>query len=169
MAKRKTNVDAENFKNVPWTLDNHPFYGLSLDNEQLQFVNAIWNPDIDIVFCNAKAGTGKTLCAVATANLLYQYGINDGIIYIVSPTQEQRIGFLPGEIESKIFPYTASLYDALIEIGVNPNTSINQTDIMNEKKELDILMLFHIYIYVVEILRINALLLKRARTCIVMN
>lgn len=129
-SKKKTTVD---YKDIPTTLKDHPFYGITLDDSQLEFVNAIWDPNIDIVFCNAKAGSGKTLCAVATANLLYQYNLVDGIVYIVSPTQEQRIGFLPGEIESKIFPYTASLYDALIEIGVNPNTSINQTDIMNEK------------------------------------
>ena len=35
------------------------FYSLQLDDEQLNFANAIWNPDIDIVFVNAKAGTGK--------------------------------------------------------------------------------------------------------------
>ena len=130
---KKRNNGVEDYYEAPLTLDDHPFYGITLDKEQLNFVNAIWNPDIDIVFCNAKAGTGKTLCAVATANLLYQHGLNDGIVYIVSPTQEQRIGFLPGEIESKILPYTAPLYDALIEIGVNPNTAINQNDIMNAK------------------------------------
>ena len=130
---KKKNDNIETSNNIPWTLDNHNFYGIELDKEQKKFVNAIWNPDNDIVFCNAKAGTGKTLCAVATANLLYEYHIVDGIVYIVSPTQEQRIGFLPGEIESKIMPYTAPLYDALVKIGVNPNTAINQTDIMNAK------------------------------------
>ncbi len=49
-----------------------------------------------IVFCNAKAGTGKTLIATATANLLYQYGRCNGIVYIASPTQEQKQGYLKG-------------------------------------------------------------------------
>ena len=146
MAKKKTNV-VEEYYDVPLTLDDHPFYGLNLDQEQRNFVNAIWNPDIDIVFCNAKAGTGKTLCAVATANLLYQHKLNDGIVYIVSPTQEQRIGFLPGEIESKIMPYTAPLYDALLEIGVNPNTAINQSDIMNAKNGIGYIdAISHLYL-----------------------
>lgn len=132
MAIKKKAINEE-YGDPPKNLNESPFYGIRLDDEQRKFVDAIWNPDIDIIFCNAKAGTGKTLCAVATANLLYQYNLVDGIVYIVSPTQEQRIGFIPGEIENKIFPYTASLYDALIEIGVNPNTAINQNDIMNEK------------------------------------
>ena len=46
------------------------------------------------MFCNAKAGTGKTLIATATANLLYQYGRCNGIVYIASPTQEQKQGYL---------------------------------------------------------------------------
>lgn len=51
------------------------------------------------MFCNAKAGTGKTLIATATANLLYQYGRCNGIVYIASPTQEQKQGYLKGTIE----------------------------------------------------------------------
>ena len=133
MAAKKKSVTNETYYEPPRTLSESQFYGIQLDDEQRKFVDAIWDPNIDIVFCDAKAGTGKTLCAVATANLLYQYNLVDGIVYIVSPTQEQRIGFIPGEIENKIFPYTGSLYDALIEIGVNPNTAINQNDIMNEK------------------------------------
>lgn len=57
MAKKKMIPDFSAEK--PATLDNSPFYGIPLDSEQLAFANAIWNPDIDIVFCNAKAGTGK--------------------------------------------------------------------------------------------------------------
>lgn len=146
MAKKKT-VGTEDYYEPPLTLDDHPFYGINLDEEQRRFVNAIWDPNIDIVFCNAKAGTGKTLCAVATANLLYQYKLNDGIVYIVSPTQEQRIGFLPGEIENKILPYIAPLYDALVEVGVNPNTAINQSDIMNEKNGIGYIdAISHLYL-----------------------
>ena len=35
------------------------FYGFELDEYQLKFANAIWNPDIDIVWVNARAGSGK--------------------------------------------------------------------------------------------------------------
>ena len=55
MAKKFKAVD---FTDIPETLDNHPFYGLVLDEEQQAFRDAIWAKDKIIVFCNARAGTG---------------------------------------------------------------------------------------------------------------
>lgn len=89
MARNNTGTD---IYDVPTTLSKHPFYGLQLDEQQQAFRDAIWNKDKLIVFCNAKAGTGKTLIATATANLLYEYGRSNGIVYIASPTQEQKQG-----------------------------------------------------------------------------
>ena len=62
------------YKDRPQKIEDCLFYGLELDDEQFQFANAIWSPDIDIVFCNARAGTGKTTIAAGVANLLVQYG-----------------------------------------------------------------------------------------------
>lgn len=100
MATKKKTVTNE-YGNAPKTVEGHPFYGLKLDNEQKEFVNAILNPDKLIVFANARAGTGKTLMAVAAANLLVQHGEYDGIVYIVSPVQEEKLGFLPGSADEK--------------------------------------------------------------------
>lgn len=125
--KQNINMDA------PKDLTDHPFYGFTLDEEQKAFRDAIWNPEKLIVFCNAKAGTGKTLVATATANLLVKYGLYDGIVYISSPTQESKLGFLPGEIEDKTFIYNEPLWEALIKLNINPNTAINQADISNQK------------------------------------
>ena len=106
MAAKKVQKVNE-YVDAPQTLDEHPFYGLFLDEEQKAFRDAIWDPEKLIVFCNAKAGTGKTLIATATANLLVQYGRYDGIVYISSPTQEGKLGFLPGEIADKVSIYSA--------------------------------------------------------------
>ena len=46
-------------KDAPATLDNNQFYGIKLDDEQRAFRDAVWNKDIDIVFVNSRAGTGK--------------------------------------------------------------------------------------------------------------
>ncbi len=121
-------------ENVPQTLKNHQFYGFKLDEQQMEFRDAIWNPDKLIVFANARAGTGKTLIAVATANLLVQYGKYNGIVYIVSPVQESKSGFLPGDADEKTRVYAEPLYDALNKIGVNTYTAINQESIMNKKE-----------------------------------
>lgn len=117
----------------PATLEDHLFYGIQLNDEQTEFRDAIWNQEKLIVFCNAKAGSGKTLVAVATANLLVQYGLYDGIVYVVSPTQEARSGFLPGDADEKTRVYTAPLYDALETLNINPYTAVNQESIVNQK------------------------------------
>lgn len=117
---------------VPQNLAAHPFYGLQLDEYQEKFRDAIWNPEKQIVFCNAKAGTGKTTIATATADLLCQYGIYSGIVYIAAPTQEQKQGYLAGSIEEKSEPYFEPFYEALQKIGANLNTVLFD-NIMNEK------------------------------------
>ena len=67
-SKKKTITVTTN--DIPETLSEHPFYGIELDEEQKVMANTIWNPNIDIVFVNAKAGCGKTIVATGVANLL---------------------------------------------------------------------------------------------------
>lgn len=123
MGKKMTDT-AVRGTDVPATLEGQPFYGLELDGEQKAFRDAIWSPDIPLVFCNAKAGTGKTLIAAATANLLCEYMRYDGIVYIASPTQEQKQGYLKGSLEEKSEPYFEPFYQALRKLGVNTNTAL---------------------------------------------
>ena len=129
MARKNIGVSIHD---VPITLSEPPFYGLRLDEQQKIFRDAIWSKEKLVVFCNAKAGTGKTLIATATANLLYEYGRSQGIVYIASPTQEQKQGFLKGTIEEKSEPYFEPFYEALDKIGVNRNTAFYDSSI-NEK------------------------------------
>lgn len=123
MAGKKKQVN-ENYYDMPETLDNHQFYGLKLDDEQKIFRDAIWSDKTPVVFCNAKAGTGKTLIAAATANLLVQYHKYNGIVYIAAPVMESKQGFLKGSLEEKSIPYFEPFYEALTSIGVNINTAI---------------------------------------------
>ncbi len=118
---------------VPKTLKDHPFYGFVLDDEQIAFRDAIWNSEKLIVFCNAKAGTGKTFIATATANLLVNYNLFNGIVYIVSPYGESKQGYLPGDITEKSEVYFEPFYQALLECGVNPNTAIANESMVNQK------------------------------------
>ena len=66
----KTNNKQVVIGEAPKTLKKHQFYGFELDEQQKAFRDAIWDENKLIVFANARAGTGKTLIAVATANLL---------------------------------------------------------------------------------------------------
>ena len=108
-------------------------FGMTLDDEQLAFANAIWDKDTDIVFCNSKAGTGKTTIATAVAVLLVKYGFYNGIVYIMSPYGERKQGYLPGSVTEKSSVYFEPFYQALIQCNENPNTAINTDSMVNQK------------------------------------
>lgn len=129
--KKKT--QQEFYGEAPTNLDDHPFYGMTLNEEQKVFANAIWNPENLIVFCDSKAGTGKTTIAVGVANMLVQYGLYDGIVYIAAPVQEEKLGYMPGDLNDKVSLYFDPLYQALIKLNINPNTAINQLSVENQK------------------------------------
>ena len=132
MAAKKTQKVNE-YGDPPKTLKDQPFYGLALDDEQKAFAEAIWSPENLIVFCDSKAGCGKTTIAVGVANMLVQYGFYDGIVYIAAPVQEEKLGYMPGDLQDKVSFYFDSLYQALIKLNINPNTAINQANIENQK------------------------------------
>ena len=136
MSKKCNTPKAESRLSIdyPKKLNGPELYNLVLDEEQQKFRDLIWSDDYDIIFCDSKAGTGKTLVATVTANLMVEYGRYDGIVYIVSPTQEERIGYLPGNAEDKILPYINPIKDALIAININPDTAIAQASIQNQKE-----------------------------------
>lgn len=118
----------------PDTLLDHPFYGIPLDDEQRNFAQAIWDENVDIVFCNAKAGTGKTTVATGAANLLVQYGRFRNIIYTISPYGEKKQGYLPGDITEKSSVYFEPIYQAMVECNINPFTALNDESLTSQKK-----------------------------------
>ncbi len=82
---------------------------------QKQYVDAIRNNMI--VFGLGPAGTGKTYLAMAMAITAFK---NDevGRIILTRPAIEagEKLGFLPGDLQSKVDPYLRPLYDALYQI-----------------------------------------------------
>ena len=121
------------YSNVPEKLDNHIFYGMKLNKEQTEFRDAIWDKNKDIVFCNSKAGCGKTTVAFATALMMVRYGLFDGITYVVSPYGESKQGYLPGSIFQKSQIYFFPVYDALEACGQNSNSIMCQEDPETQK------------------------------------
>ena len=125
------------------------FYDMILDEDQAAFVEAIKDPDKTIIFCDAPAGTGKTTLAMGAANILVQDRRNemDGIVYIVSPYGEQKQGYLPGSITEKSEVYYEPAYQAMIEVGMNPNTDVCG-DSMTAKKRGEgfVKLLTHTYL-----------------------
>ena len=68
----------------------------------------------DVVFSIGPAGTGKTFLAVALAVAALENHEVDRII-LCRPAVEagERLGFLPGDLNEKVDPYLAPLYDSL--------------------------------------------------------
>ena len=129
MAKRKS----ENYDTPPKTLKEHIFFGMELDPEQEQFRDAIWDPDVDIVFCDARAGSGKTTIAVATSVMMVDYRLYDDIVYVMHSVGDAQ-GFLPGTISEKSSVWFEPLYQALIAADKNPVQIITNSSMTNQKE-----------------------------------
>ncbi|MBD5525240.1 MAG: PhoH family protein [Lachnospiraceae bacterium] len=82
---------------------------------QKQYVDAI--RDRMIVFGIGPAGTGKTYLAMAMAVTAFKNNEVSRII-LTRPAIEagEKLGFLPGDLQSKVDPYLRPLYDALYQI-----------------------------------------------------
>ena len=87
---------------------------------QNQYCSAIANNTITLGI--GPAGTGKTYLAVASAVAAFRAGAVNRII-LTRPAVEagERLGFLPGDLQSKVDPYLRPLYDALFEM-LGPDT-----------------------------------------------
>jgi PhoH-like ATPase len=95
-------------------VDKLSAYGITPRNAEQAFaLNALANPDIRLVSISGKAGTGKTLLALAAA---LEHKKEYRQIYMarpVVPLSNKDIGYLPGDIQSKLDPYMQPLYDNL--------------------------------------------------------
>ncbi|MBR1866313.1 MAG: PhoH family protein [Lachnospiraceae bacterium] len=82
---------------------------------QKQYLNAIDRHMV--VFGVGPAGTGKTYLAMAKAITAFKNNEINRII-LTRPAIEagEKLGFLPGDLQSKVDPYLRPLYDALYEI-----------------------------------------------------
>ncbi|HHT16462.1 MAG TPA: PhoH family protein [Papillibacter sp.] len=87
---------------------------------QKAYVEAILNKTITLGI--GPAGTGKTYLAVAAAVAAFRDKTINRII-LTRPAVEagERLGFLPGDLQSKVDPYLRPLYDALFDM-LGPDT-----------------------------------------------
>ncbi|MEW6218750.1 MAG: PhoH family protein [Thermodesulfobacteriota bacterium] len=84
--------------------------------EQAFALDALMNRDIPLVAITGKAGTGKTLLALAAAlERLHDYR-QILLARPVVPLSNRDLGFLPGDVQAKLHPYMQPLYDNLAVI-----------------------------------------------------
>lgn len=101
-------------KQILRKVDKNPVYGIKPRNAEQTFaIDALTNINLPLVTITGKAGTGKTLLALASALSVKK---NYRQIYIarpVVPLSNKDIGYLPGDVESKLAPYMQPLWDNL--------------------------------------------------------
>jgi len=95
-------------------IEKQPAYRITPRNaEQVFALHAITNPKVKLVTLQGVAGTGKTLLALAGA---LDQKRNFKQIYLarpIVPLSNKDIGYLPGDIASKLNPYMEPLWDNL--------------------------------------------------------
>jgi len=93
-------------------IDKFSVYGINPRNAEQTFaVDALINNNIPLVSMTGKAGTGKTLLALASALHVRKYYRQIYIARPVVPLSNKDIGYLPGDVESKLGPYMQPLWD----------------------------------------------------------
>ena len=89
-------------------------YGIKPRNAEQAFaIHAILNPDIKLVSMQGVAGTGKTLIALAAALEQKREFKQIYLARPIVPLSNKDIGYLPGDIKSKLNPYMEPLWDNL--------------------------------------------------------
>ncbi|MDY0099115.1 MAG: PhoH family protein [Bacteroidales bacterium] len=92
-------------------------FGIDPRNAEQTFaIDALINPDIQLVSLTGKAGTGKTLLALAAALQQHKKYKQIFLARPIVPLANRDLGFLPGDIKEKMDPYMQPLYDNLTVI-----------------------------------------------------
>jgi len=95
-------------------VEKHRTYGIEPRNAEQTFsIDALNRPEIQLIALTGKAGTGKTLLALASA--LHQEKKFNQILLArpIVPLANRDMGFLPGDVKEKILPYMQPLFDNL--------------------------------------------------------
>ena len=86
------------------------------NENQKTYIQKLQDDQKSIVFAIGPAGTGKTMLAVQHGIKLYQEGVIDKIV-VTRPavSVDEDLGFLPGDLNEKMAPWTRPIFDVLGE------------------------------------------------------
>lgn len=130
-------------------VDKRNIFGITPRNaEQVFALSTLLNDDIPLVSISGKAGTGKTLLALAASLENRRRYRQIFMARPVVPLSNKDIGYLPGEIKAKLDPYMQPMYDNLSVIqnqqGGDANSQSEQVRKMLEDEKLVISALSYI-------------------------
>jgi PhoH-like ATPase len=92
------------------------------NHEQTEAIKALTDASIDLVILSGKAGSGKTLLALdAGLEQVMESKTYSNIIFTRAPVAVgNELGFLPGTVDEKMYPWCGALFDNLEMLKVDP-------------------------------------------------
>ena len=110
--------------------DKKGVWGIKPRNKEQSFlIDALMDPSIEIVTAIGKAGSGKTLCAIAAGleQTLDERSSTYTRIIVSRPVQPlgKDIGFLPGTMEEKMSPWLMPIQDNLQTLMGNDKVTLD--------------------------------------------
>ena len=129
------------FDNKVVRVDKPTAYGIMPRNAEQSFaLHMLMDNRIQLVSLSGKAGTGKTLLALAAALELRSEYRQIFLARPIVPLSNRDLGFLPGDIQSKLDPYMQPLFDNLSVIRhqfkSNDKRSIKIDELLEQNKLL---------------------------------
>lgn len=95
-------------------VEKKPAYGIKPRNAEQTFsLSVLMDPDIQLIALTGKAGTGKTLLALAAAIELHKSFDQILLARPIVALSNRDLGYLPGDASEKINPYMQPLFDNL--------------------------------------------------------
>lgn len=110
-----------------YRIEKKSAYGIKPRNAEQTFsLNMLMDPEVKLMALTGKAGTGKTLLALAAA--IEQHRSYEQILLArpIVALSNRDIGYLPGDAAEKISPYMQPLFDNLAVIKHNFNPRSNE-------------------------------------------
>lgn len=95
-------------------------WGLRPRNKEQRFaLELLLDPDIEVIALDGRAGTGKTLLAIAAGleQVVEQRRYDRLAVYRpLVPVGHADVGFLPGGLDEKLDPWMAAIHDAIVAL-----------------------------------------------------
>ena len=128
--------DNQQKKVVPVFQPSEPIWGVYPRNREQHFaLDALMNDNLMFVSLLGKAGTGKTLLALAVGLHKTLEGNSFQKLLVSRPVfpMGRDIGYLPGDIEQKLNPWMQPIFDSVeFLMGLGKKASLLAQDLMNQ-------------------------------------
>lgn len=109
---------ANKYRDIRYKWLDEKGFNVLADEQQLTYADSLFAPvnEAQAVFCEAKAGTGKTTLAVLAGVYEVEAGVYDKIIYVRNAIPIRDQGFLPGDLDDKQLVYMRPLIKAMDKV-----------------------------------------------------